>query len=88
MKPQRPDIRRASAIQDHPLLSSLPEELHDIRRVRDYGQEDDLKEALGKMIGRVEELVSNRRPLILVAADIHTRVECSTWTGPEDTGGA
>lgn len=36
----------------------IDEELHDIRRVQNHGQEEDLKMALSKMISRVEELVS------------------------------
>ena len=60
MKPRRSDSLRASGSgndKGQDLLASLAEELHDIKRVRDYGQEEDLKEALGKMIGRVEEIV-------------------------------
>ena len=57
----RPLSQRFDPIRPGPecdLLTQLPDELHDIRRVQDYGQEEDLKEALGKMILRVEELVS------------------------------
>ena len=54
--PQRNESIRPGA--ESALLSLLPDELHDIRRVQDYGQEEDLKDALGKMISRVEELVS------------------------------
>lgn len=56
--PKRTDsLQRTASSADNALLNSLPEELHDVRRVQDYGQEEDLKEALGKMIERVEELV-------------------------------
>lgn len=46
-----------SGSTEETMLASLAEELHDIKRVKDYGQEEDLREALGKMITRVEELV-------------------------------
>lgn len=56
--PKRTDsLQRTASSADNALLNSLPEELHDVRRVQAYGQEEDLKEALGKMIERVEELV-------------------------------
>ncbi|KAL5506991.1 hypothetical protein ACEPAH_6447 [Sanghuangporus vaninii] len=62
-RPQRSDslqgeIGLGLGMQESTLLAQLPDELHDIRRVQAYGQEEDLKEALGKMIGRVEELSS------------------------------
>ena len=60
MKPRGSDSLRASGSgndKGQDFLASLVDELHDIKRVKDYGQEEDLKEALGKMIGRVEELV-------------------------------
>ncbi|KAL5524069.1 hypothetical protein ACEPAG_8242 [Sanghuangporus baumii] len=62
-RPQRSDslqggIGLGLGMQESTLLAQLPDELHDMRRVQAYGQEEDLKEALGKMIGRVEELSS------------------------------
>ncbi|KAH8119520.1 hypothetical protein DFH11DRAFT_1686364 [Phellopilus nigrolimitatus] len=57
--PTRPDgLRSTAPAAEIALLGNLPDELHDMRRVQAYGQEEDLKEALGKMIGRVEELSS------------------------------
>ncbi|KAL5484908.1 hypothetical protein ACEPAI_7550 [Sanghuangporus weigelae] len=62
-RPQRSDSLQGGmglglGVQESTLLAQLPDELHDVRRVQAYGQEEDLKEALGKMIGRVEELSS------------------------------
>ncbi|OCB90433.1 hypothetical protein A7U60_g2354 [Sanghuangporus baumii] len=62
-RPQRSDslqggIGLGLGVKESTLLAQLPDELHDMRRVQAYGQEEDLKEALGKMIGRVEELSS------------------------------
>lgn len=54
--PRRIDSLAASKI---PIFITIEEELHDIRRVQNHGQEEDLKMALSKMISRVEELVSN-----------------------------
>ena len=43
--------------QEAVVLAALPDEIRDARRVQEYGQEEDLKIALGRMIDRVEELV-------------------------------
>jgi hypothetical protein len=43
---------------DMSILSTVQDELRDMRRVQQYGQEEDLKDALGRMIQRVEEFVS------------------------------
>ncbi|KAM6501520.1 hypothetical protein JOM56_001497 [Amanita muscaria] len=42
----------------NPLLRKVDEELHDARRVQSYGQEEDLRAALGLVINRVVELSS------------------------------
>ncbi|EJD03303.1 uncharacterized protein FOMMEDRAFT_20443 [Fomitiporia mediterranea MF3/22] len=55
-RPQRSDSFQLGTDSQDAMLANLPEELHDMRRVQAYGQEEDLKEALGKMIGRVEQL--------------------------------
>ena len=66
MKPKRSDSLRgfrggsgsgSGGSDESTLLASLAEELHDIQRVHDFGQEEDLKSALGKMLSRVKELV-------------------------------
>ena len=44
---------------DMSILSTVQDELRDMRRVQQYGQEEDLKDALGRMIQRVEEFVSS-----------------------------
>lgn len=41
-----------------PKLPGVADEIRDARRVQTHGQEEDLRDALGQMIGRVEELVS------------------------------
>jgi hypothetical protein len=57
-----PGLRRSDSSlspEESAFLATVAEELHDMRRVQAYGQEDDLKEALGKVIHRVEKLVSD-----------------------------
>lgn len=39
------------------LFSTIEDEVRDCRRVGTHGQEEDLRQALDRMIGRVEELV-------------------------------
>jgi hypothetical protein len=39
------------------LFIAIEDELRDVRRVQSHGQEDDLRQALQMVIGRVEELV-------------------------------
>lgn len=40
-----------------PFFLKIEEELHDARRVKSHGQEDDLRHALDMVISRVSELV-------------------------------
>ncbi|THH03120.1 hypothetical protein EW145_g6511 [Phellinidium pouzarii] len=54
--PPRTDSLRGAP--EDTFFSMLHDELRDMRRVQAYGQEEDLKEALGKTIARVEELVT------------------------------
>ncbi|KAH6885638.1 hypothetical protein BKA70DRAFT_1337480 [Coprinopsis sp. MPI-PUGE-AT-0042] len=42
----------------NPLFLKIEEELHDARRVREHGQEEDMRLALDMVIGRVTELTS------------------------------
>ena len=90
-RPQRSDSLQAVGLglsqQDNATLAILPDELHDMRRVQAYGQEEDLKEALGKMIGRVEELVSldlfRSTPTLM----IYSITVCNARSGSEDADG-
>jgi hypothetical protein len=41
----------------NPILLKIEEELHDARRVKTHGQEEDLRLALDMVINRVSELV-------------------------------
>lgn len=40
-------------------LVNIKDELHDLKRVQRQGEEDDLREALGRTINKVEDLVSS-----------------------------
>lgn len=40
------------------MFAAVQDELRDAKRVGTHGEEEDLRAALGKTIGRVEELVS------------------------------
>lgn len=41
-----------------PIFTAIDDDLRDFRRVATHGQEEDLRTALGRVISRVEELVS------------------------------
>jgi hypothetical protein len=47
----------ANAAKNASYFSSVDEELRDCQRVQSHGQEEDLREALGRTIARVEEMV-------------------------------
>ena len=49
--------QRTDSLGKTPAFSQIEEELRDIRRVHAQGQEEDLRMALSRTIGRVEELV-------------------------------
>ena len=62
----RPLPKRSDSLKTTPdmsILSTVQDELRDMRRVQAYGQEDDLKVSLGRMIQRVEEFVSIPSPV-------------------------
>ena len=46
------------------IFAAIDDDLRDARRVATHGQEEDMRAALEKIIGRVEELVSPRLLLI------------------------
>ncbi len=56
--PSRSDSLKQTTDATSALLAALPDELRDFRRVRDYGQEEDMKYALGRCMERIEQLVS------------------------------
>lgn len=56
--PQR--THSVNAVKHANYFGSIDEELHDCKRVQHQGQEEDLREALGRMMARVEEMVRYR----------------------------
>jgi len=54
--PSRSDSLKQASDPTSALLAALPDELRDFRRVRDYGQEEDMKYALGRCMERIEQL--------------------------------
>lgn len=55
----------AAAVNPTQLFASVEDDLRDVRRVHAQGQEEDLKYALTRTIGRVEELVRPSLPSAL-----------------------
>lgn len=53
-----PIAPKPGATPDHPIFTAVDDDLKDAKRVGTHGQEEDLRAALGKIILRVEELVS------------------------------
>lgn len=53
--PKRTDSLQA--IKNPQLFIAIEDEVRDCKRVQTHGQEEDLKEALSRMMSRVEELV-------------------------------
>ena len=54
-----PPVTPKSDSPQHPIFAGIDDDLRDARRVATHGQEEDLRTALGRIIGRVEELVSS-----------------------------
>ena len=62
--------------ESNPFFLKIEEELHDARRVKEQGQEDDLRAALDMVINRVSELVRTPQPLYY-----HRTIDgCGVWT--------
>jgi hypothetical protein len=59
-RPSLPTRTVSRAPQQTATFSAIEEELRDIKRVHAQGQEEDLRLALSRTIGRVEELVRVR----------------------------
>ncbi|KAJ3534344.1 hypothetical protein NM688_g7152 [Phlebia brevispora] len=56
------------------VFSQIEEELRDVRRVHSQGQEEDLRMALSRTIGRVEELSSMLKEAYKAQTDLHTEL--------------
>jgi hypothetical protein len=53
-----PIAPKPDSTPQHPIFAAIDDDLRDARRVATHGQEEDLRTALGRVIVRVEELVS------------------------------
>lgn len=53
-----PIAPKPGSAPEHPIFAAIGDDLRDARRVGTHGEEEDLRSALDKVIGRVEELVS------------------------------
>jgi hypothetical protein len=62
--PRRSDSLAAGAAKPGAIFQLVADDQQDARRVLAHGQEDDLRTALGRVLGRVDELV--RGPLSCV----------------------
>ena len=56
-----PRTHSINAVKHANYFGSIDEELRDCKRVQRQGQEEDLREALNRMMARVEEMVRFRR---------------------------
>lgn len=56
--------RRSDSLAAKPgaIFQQVADDVQDARRVLAHGQEDDLRTALGRVLGRVDELVRRRDP--------------------------
>ncbi|KAH9993539.1 hypothetical protein BJV77DRAFT_997403 [Russula vinacea] len=55
-------------------FSSVDEDLRDCQRVQSHGQEEDLREALGRMMARVEEMCGTLKSTYQTTADLETQL--------------
>ena len=62
--PQR--THSVNAVKHANYFGSIDEELRDCKRVQRQGQEEDLREALGRMMARVEEMVRSSIWILLM----------------------
>ena len=53
-----PIAPKSGSAPEHPIFAAIDDDLKDARRVGTHGEEEDLRSALEKVIGRIEELVS------------------------------
>lgn len=56
-----PIAPKPGSAPEDPIFGAIDDDLRDARRVGTHGEEEDLRSALEKVIGRVEELVSFRK---------------------------
>ncbi|KAH8993397.1 hypothetical protein EDB92DRAFT_2064919 [Lactarius akahatsu] len=71
--PQR--THSVNAVKHANYFSSVDEELRDCKRVQRQGQEEDLREALGRMIARVEEMCATLKSSYQTNADLETQLK-------------
>ena len=76
--PQR--IHSVNAVKHANYFSAVDEELRDCKRVQRQGQEEDLREALGRIVTRVEEMVRSHSdpPDAIAPPDVLTIWQCAT----------
>src|SRR6266702_116010 len=78
--PQR--THSVNAVKHATYFGSVDEELRDCKRVQRQGEEEDLREALGRMMARVEEMVRSHSdpPMlpVIVLPDMLTICQCAT----------
>ncbi|KAF8467979.1 hypothetical protein DFH94DRAFT_289926 [Russula ochroleuca] len=55
-------------------FSSIDEDLRDCQRVQRHGQEEDLREALGRMMAKVEEMCGTLKSSYQTTADLETQL--------------
>lgn len=63
-----------SKSESNPLFLKIEEELHDARRVREHGQEDDMRLALDMVIGRVTELTTTLSEAYRTQAELEVQL--------------
>jgi hypothetical protein len=56
-RPLPPRTQSVNAVKHANYFAAIDEEMRDFKRVQRQGQEEDLREALGRMMSRVEEMV-------------------------------
>ena len=56
-RPLPPRTHSVNAVKHANYFAAIDEEMRDFKRVQRQGQEEDLREALGRMMTRVEEMV-------------------------------
>ncbi|KAJ3808447.1 hypothetical protein F5876DRAFT_78728 [Lentinula aff. lateritia] len=67
--------RKVFIAKDEGFFMSVEDELHDLRRVHAHGQEDDLRMALDRCMGRVGELVGLLAAAYLALTDVRVELD-------------
>ncbi|KAI9455256.1 hypothetical protein BJY52DRAFT_657182 [Lactarius psammicola] len=71
--PQR--THSVNAVKHANYFGTVDEELRDCKRVQRQGQEEDLREALGRMMARVEEMCATLKSSYQTNADLETQLK-------------